>query len=90
MWGKSTHADQAVGVWGSILEAAYRFLIFSGTSNILPCVMLMCVPSLPAVRFSFSLEPRLAVLASHILKVLARCIQYMSRSVEKLEPQPLS
>lgn len=74
MWGKSTrkHADQAVGIWGSILEAAYRSLIFSVTSNILPCVMLMCVPSLPAVTFSFSLEPRLAVLALHILKVLAR------------------
>ena len=51
MWEQSTrkHEDQVVGIWGSILEAAYRFLIFSITSNILPCVTLTCVPSLPAL-----------------------------------------
>jgi len=51
MWEQSTrkHEDQVVGIWGSVLEAAYHFLIFSITSNILPCVTLTCVPSLPAL-----------------------------------------
>lgn len=41
------------------------------------------------VRFLFPLEFRLASLSLHILKFLGHCIQYMSHSIEKLEPQPL-